>query len=262
MQRSATIRRTSDQLLVVLLAEHGDVGADQAEQLGDHGEHAAEVAGRGLAPSSTAPSGPGSTRDLRVAAGVDLLDRRREDDVDALLGADLEVGVEGARVAVEVLARRRTAAGSRRSTRPRRRRPDLVAGASRISAACPACSAPIVGTSADRPPARPGRGERVGQLVAGARDERRGSPQSRPGRRGGSDRSRCRAAASSSMPTSLAARIGSSRPSSDGTVRRWRAPSRRTTASVPGAVAAMSARWARTVSTSPRTIGPVSAASP
>ena len=37
------------ELLVVLLAEDRDVGPDQAEQLGDHGEHAAEVAGPGLA---------------------------------------------------------------------------------------------------------------------------------------------------------------------------------------------------------------------
>ena len=33
------------ELLVVLLAEHGDVRADQAEQLGHHGQHAGEVAG-------------------------------------------------------------------------------------------------------------------------------------------------------------------------------------------------------------------------
>ena len=33
------------QLLVVLLAEHGDVRADQAEQLGHHGQHAGVVAG-------------------------------------------------------------------------------------------------------------------------------------------------------------------------------------------------------------------------
>ena len=36
------------QLLVVLLAEHGEVRADQPEQLGHHGEHTAEVAGPGL----------------------------------------------------------------------------------------------------------------------------------------------------------------------------------------------------------------------
>jgi len=33
------------ELLVVLLAEHGDVRSSRAEELGDHGGHAVEVAG-------------------------------------------------------------------------------------------------------------------------------------------------------------------------------------------------------------------------
>ena len=56
------------------------------------------------APSSTACQRPGLDGDLRLAAGVDLVDRRGEHDVDVLGRADLEVGVERARVAVEVLA--------------------------------------------------------------------------------------------------------------------------------------------------------------
>ena len=44
--------------------------------------------------------------------------------------------------------------------------------------------------------------------------------------------------------------------------RRWPCAIATYDGSVAGAVSAMSARWARTVSTSPRTIGPVSAASP
>ena len=93
------------ELLVVLLAEDRDVGPDQAEQLGHHGEHAAEVAGPDLALEHVRErSGLDGHRRLLGPARVDLLDGRGEDDVDALLLADLEVEVEGARVAVEVLA--------------------------------------------------------------------------------------------------------------------------------------------------------------
>ena len=47
------------QLLVVLLAEVGAVGADGAEQLGDDGQHAAEVPGPRRRPRARRPAGRG-----------------------------------------------------------------------------------------------------------------------------------------------------------------------------------------------------------
>ena len=91
------------QLLGVLLAEVGRVGAGEVHELGDDGEHAVEVAGPGLALEDVAERA-GRDPDARVAVLVDDVGGRGEDEVDARGRADLQVGVEGARVAREVLA--------------------------------------------------------------------------------------------------------------------------------------------------------------
>ena len=84
-------------LLGVLLAEVGAVGADQAEEDRDDGGDAVEVA---RACRALERLGDGPDRHGRVEARrVDLLDRRREDDVDALGLADREVARLVARVA-------------------------------------------------------------------------------------------------------------------------------------------------------------------
>ena len=87
-------------LLRVLLAEVGVLRADDAEQDGHHGRDAVEVAGPGGALER-----PGERPDVDdgVEAGrVDLLDRRRPDEVDALGLADREVARLVARVALVV----------------------------------------------------------------------------------------------------------------------------------------------------------------
>src|SRR5690606_39706659 len=71
---------------------------------GDDGEHAGEEAGPGGAFEEV-PAGAGVHGGEAVpATGVQLGLDGREHEVHALLGAEREVGVEGARVAVEVLA--------------------------------------------------------------------------------------------------------------------------------------------------------------
>ena len=100
------------QLLGVLLAEVGDLGLDRVEELGDDGGDAAEVPG--AAPRRVAVEHLGQALDLdrgREALGIDLLDRGRVDVVDAGLGGEPRVALLVARVAVEVLARRRTGPG-------------------------------------------------------------------------------------------------------------------------------------------------------
>ena len=106
------------ELLVVLLAEHGDVGPDQPEELGDDGQDPAEV---------TWPQGslelvaerPRLHRHDRVAAGVDLLDPRREDDVHAFALGRSRDRPRGCAGIGRGPRRRRTAGGSRRRWRPR-----------------------------------------------------------------------------------------------------------------------------------------------
>ena len=67
------------------------------------------------APLQDVTQGPGVDPHARFAARVDDVRGRREDEVDPLALTDHEVVVEGARVARQVLATARTAAGSRRS---------------------------------------------------------------------------------------------------------------------------------------------------
>jgi hypothetical protein len=74
------------------------------QQLEHDGEHAVEVAGP-VRPLEHLAHRPGADPHERRAVGVDDVGRRREDDVGALARAHREVGLERARVAVEVLAR-------------------------------------------------------------------------------------------------------------------------------------------------------------
>ena len=100
------------ELLGVLLAEIGDVGLDGVEELGDDGGDAAEVLGAAL--RRVALEDLGEALDLdpgREALWVDLLDRRRVDEVDAGLGREPRVALLVARIAVEVLARPELRAG-------------------------------------------------------------------------------------------------------------------------------------------------------
>ena len=55
------MRCTSDELLVVLLAEEREVGPGEREQLVHHGEHAVEVARAARRPRAACRAGPGST---------------------------------------------------------------------------------------------------------------------------------------------------------------------------------------------------------
>jgi hypothetical protein len=72
------------ELLPVLLAEHGEIGAGLVEQLGHDLRHAVEMTGpRGAAQTV----GQAGDADLgREAVGVHLLYRRREEEVAARLG--------------------------------------------------------------------------------------------------------------------------------------------------------------------------------
>ena len=93
-------------LLGVLLAEVGDVGADAVEELGDDGGDAAEVLGaaaRGVAVEHLGQAAADLDRGGE-AVGVDLLDRRRVDEVGPGLGGQAQVALLVARVALEVLA--------------------------------------------------------------------------------------------------------------------------------------------------------------
>lgn len=90
-----------EQLLGVLLAEIGSAGGGEVEQLADDGEHPVEVAGPGLALQDGAERA-GRDAHAGVAVGVDDVRGRREHDVDAGIGADGHVGVEGPRIAGEV----------------------------------------------------------------------------------------------------------------------------------------------------------------
>ena len=90
------------QLLGVLLPEVRRAAPGQVHELADDREHAVEVPRPGLALEHVAERAGGDAH-ARVALGVDDVGGRREDEVDASGRADLEVGVEGARVAREVL---------------------------------------------------------------------------------------------------------------------------------------------------------------
>lgn len=92
------------ELLGVLLPVERHVGPGEVEQLGDDGEHAVEVPGPD-GTLETAAHGAGAQPHLGLAAGVDLLGGGREHEVRAGRLGDRQVGLQGARVAVEVLAR-------------------------------------------------------------------------------------------------------------------------------------------------------------
>jgi hypothetical protein len=91
------------ELLIVLLAEHREVGLRREEEPGDDRRDAAEVAGPVAATQLL-----GQALDLdpgAVPRRVDLLGRRGEDDVTAGAPELRDVALEVAGVAVEVLVR-------------------------------------------------------------------------------------------------------------------------------------------------------------
>ncbi len=90
------------ELLRVLLPEEGRIGCRQVEQLGDDGEHPVEVLGPEGALQHVAHRPRGDPH-LRLAARVDLGRGRGEDHVRAFLPGDLQIGLQGARVALQVL---------------------------------------------------------------------------------------------------------------------------------------------------------------
>lgn len=89
------------ELLVVLLAEDGEVGLQQAEEAGDDGGDAVEVPGAGGA--AEARGEPLDVDGGGVARGVQ--GRRHEEQVHTRLFAEGGVALGVSRVAVEVLAR-------------------------------------------------------------------------------------------------------------------------------------------------------------
>ena len=203
-------------LLGVLLAEVGDVGRDDVEQLADDGADAVEVPGAALGALEDGAR-PADADARGEAVGVDLLDR---------------AGRTG---------RRRRALGRRRRRAPRcagRRRGRVASSnwagltnsetttssqasrAARISASWPAWNAPIVGTSPTRAAGRAGGGHVGADL--GDRPER---PHAAPPRRA----SRVAAASASNSGSRSGARSA--------TAARWRA----TVASSPRAIGPVSA---------------------
>ena len=149
-------------LLGVLLAEVRALRADQAEQDRDHGRDAVEVAGprRALERPGHRPDGHG-----RVEAGrIDLLDRRRPDEVDALvLGRSRGRAPRCADSCVKSAASLNWRGLTKIVT-------TVVAFSARarcISERWPSCSQPIVGT---RPTGRRAVGQRRAQLGAGPED--------------------------------------------------------------------------------------------
>jgi hypothetical protein len=101
MSRSRAIARHHLQLLPVLLAEGGDIGAGLQEQLGADGRDAAEMAGSRIA--FPAGGGAGHLDHRGGARRVHGLDRRHPDQV-AAGGAQLrQVAILVARIAREVL---------------------------------------------------------------------------------------------------------------------------------------------------------------
>src|SRR3954451_137616 len=93
------------ELLGVLLAEERDVGPGQVQQLADAGHHAVEGPRAVFALEPVAQRSRGDPH-LGLTIRVDDVRGRGEDHVDLLARAECKVGVEGARIAVEVLPRR------------------------------------------------------------------------------------------------------------------------------------------------------------
>ena len=87
-------------LLGVLAAEERELRPDEVEELQADGRDAAEVAGPGVALEPH--GGAGRLDPRREPRRVHLLGRRREDDVDAVLGGERRVALEVARVRVEI----------------------------------------------------------------------------------------------------------------------------------------------------------------
>ena len=128
-------------LCSILLAEEGAVGLRGDQQLGNHRGHAAKVPGPGCA-IETARSGLDLDK-RRRARWIKLFDRGREDHIRAFGLGQRAIGLEGARIAGVILVGSELrgvdedADGDVADTRR---------CAARISEACPACSAPMVGT--------------------------------------------------------------------------------------------------------------------
>src|SRR3954447_5521763 len=93
------------ELLGILLPEERDVGPGQVQQLADDRQDAVEVAWAVFALEPVAQRSRGDPH-LGLTIRVDDVRGRGEDNVDLLARAEREVGVEGARIAVEVLPRR------------------------------------------------------------------------------------------------------------------------------------------------------------
>ena len=160
--RSRAMLPDHEQLLGVLLAEVRPLGADEVEQDRDDRRDAVEVARPGRALERL---GDGADVDGRVEARrVDLVDVGREDEVGALLGADLDVARLVARVPLEV---RRVAELARVDEDRDDGRRVLGAGPLRSAPDGPRGASPSSGT---RPTGRGALGEGVAQLGAGADD--------------------------------------------------------------------------------------------
>jgi len=87
-------------LLGVLLPEVGPLGADQVEEDRDDRGDAVEVSGP---CGAFERPGDGSDRHGRVEAGrIDLVDLRREDEIDAFLSTDREIARLVPRISLEV----------------------------------------------------------------------------------------------------------------------------------------------------------------
>ncbi len=92
------------QLLIILLAEHGHARLHAGEQLGHDRAHAAEEAGAEFAFQRIAER-VGRLDAVFLRLRVQVLLGRREQHVDAFLFQLVDVGLEGARILVEVFVR-------------------------------------------------------------------------------------------------------------------------------------------------------------
>jgi hypothetical protein len=93
-------RAHDGELLGVLLAEDGDVGAHEAEERGDHRRHALEVAGPAVALEAGRRALDPHSR--RGAGRVDGGDLGQEDEIAAGRGEARRIALLVARIALEV----------------------------------------------------------------------------------------------------------------------------------------------------------------
>ena len=195
-----------------------------------------------LAPSSTSPSGPGLTRTSGSPSGYISSRAGAKTRSTPARPADLEVGFEGAGVAVEVLVRaelqrvdedRREHAGRRARGRPR------------SSASCPSCSAPIVITTPTLP-VQAGPRPAASSAAGPDRPSRHAAPRLRSG-----EHVEQRLGVQRAQPTGGDRAVGG-------------APGQREVRAAPTRATwrQSRSRCRATVPASPRDTGPVSAASP